>query len=88
MRVREFIKKKGWILETEGVKRWATVDVSFVNEQGRDDETQFDIKHPCTKAGAEELEALFNDFCTENGYKPNTVTGVTVVKVADTLESL
>ncbi len=38
-----------------------TVNVGFVNSDGQDDETQFDI------VNTEDLNDLFEEFCIENG---------------------
>lgn len=42
--------------------RALTVNVGFVNSDGEDDETQFDIDN------LDDLAELFSDFCEENGF--------------------
>lgn len=83
--IKECIKKNGWQYECETKPcRYMNVDVSFVNSDGRDDETQFSIK----AYDADELSRLFADFCKENGFKKNSVTCVTIVQMAETMEEL
>lgn len=60
------------------------VDVSFINSEGREDETQFSIKAYDTQ----DLSDLFNDFCKENNFKRDTVFAITVVEMADTMDEL
>lgn len=85
MTIKEFIKKKGWNIECETKPcRWMSVDVSFVNSEGIEDETNFDIKAYKTN----ELEELFKNFAKENNYPVNTVYGVTITAMAETYEEL
>ncbi len=88
MTVREFLKKKGLQINVDSLKVWQAVDICFINSDGREDETQFDVEHIGTKAGNEELIKLFSNFCAENGYKTNTVYNVVVVASARTYEEL
>ena len=73
MTVKQCIKENGWIVEAAVLRRFQSVDIAFINEEGREDETQFDISGACTDAGAEELSSLYDMFCKENGIKNNTV---------------
>ena len=85
MNIKEHIKKIGLNVEVESKKcRYMNVDVSFVNSDGRDDETQFSIK----AYDADELSRLFADFCKENGFKKNSVTCIAIVQMAETMEEL
>lgn len=89
MLIKDCIKKKGWQTEVTGsLKRCQTVDVDFVNTEGKEDETQFTITGAGTNKGIEELSKLFSEFCKENGLKNNTVISVTIIHVADTIEEL
>lgn len=76
--------KKGIQVEVHTYSRYQTIAVNFVNGEGEHDETQFDI---CA-LDFEELDALFTDFCTENGYRTNLVTGIRVVASAETMDKL
>lgn len=60
------------------------VDVGFIDDEGREDETQMDIN----AYDEQELSSLFADFCKENKFPTNTVTYVTIVQIADTMEEL
>ena len=88
MNILECLNKKGLQIEVDSLKRCQSVDISFINSEGKEDETQFDVSHIGTVAGNKELEALFADFCKENGFKTNTVENVTVVASANSFEEL
>ena len=106
MNLLECISKKGLQIEVDSLKRCQSIDISFINSDGKEDETQFDVSqlplwgrlqqspskmalsHIGTVAGNKELEALFADFCKENGFKTNTVESITVVASADSFEEL
>lgn len=88
MTVKQCIKENGWIVEAAVLRRFQSVDIAFINEEGREDETQFDISGACTDAGAEELSSLYDMFCKENGIKNNTVMAVFVVESANAFKDL
>lgn len=88
MTIKQYIQKNGLRVEVDELKRFQSVAVAFLNGEGESDETEFDISGACTKAGAEELSALYEVFCKECGIKSNTVTAVRVVHSADTYEEL
>lgn len=89
MTIRECIKKNGWQIEVAGpLKRFQSVDIDFVNSDGLDDETQFDISGAGTTSGIQRLSELFSVFCKENGFKTNSVMSIAIVHVADTKEKL
>ena len=89
MTIKQYVKKNGFQTEISGpLKRWQTVDIGFMNSDGRNDETQFDVQLVLEDSGLEELNSLFTDFCKENGFRCNTVTAVTIVQCADTYEEL
>ena len=84
MTIKQYIKKYGWNLECKSKICWAmNVNIGFSNE-GQDDETQFSIE----AYDVDELNNLFADFCKENGFKQNTVTYITIVEMADSIEDL
>lgn len=85
MTSKEYIKKNGWQVDCETKPcRYMNVDVNFLNNEKAEDETQFSIR----AYDVEELDQLFNDFCKENGFKKNTVTCVTIVQMAETMDEL
>lgn len=91
MTVKSFIKKHGIEIGCNEVSlhRYGEVEVFFFNsEEKRNDSTTFDIKYPLTNGGHSELDALFRDFCKENGCANNQVTGVVLNYVAPTYEEL
>lgn len=85
MTVKEHIKQNGWNMETNiGTgDRVASVNVGFDNN-GREDETQFDI----TILDCDELQKLFEEFCKEEGCKADSVLYVDVVAAAPTFDEL
>lgn len=85
MNIKQFIKKHGWQMEnTSKQGRAMSVDIGFVNDEGREDETQMDIN----AYDEQELSKLFTAFCKENKFPINTVTYVTIVQIADTMDEL
>lgn len=88
MKIREYIKKVGIACSPGPLKIWQAVNVGFVNSSREDDETQFDVKQACTKAGNEELAQLFESFCKENSFSTDTVTYVGITACADTYKEL
>lgn len=88
MTLKQCIQKNGWHVEVDKLRRFQSVAIAFLNGEGESDETEFDISGACTDAGAEELSALYEEFCKECGIKSNTVTAVSVVQSADTYAEL
>lgn len=88
MTIKECISQNGYQTEISRIKRFSSVDVSFINTEGKDDETQFDVMDVLTESGINELSELFDEFCKENKFKNNTVYAVTIVKSASSLEEL
>lgn len=85
MTIKEYIRKKGWQRECDSkVCRAMSVDIGFLNDKRQHDETQFDIR----AYDVDELSQLFSEFCNENGFRKNTVTNITIVKMADKMEKL
>ena len=80
MTIRQYIKKNGWENECELV----IVHINFLNKNKAEIETSLDIK----AFDEHDLSSLFNNFCKENSFPRNTVTGVTVVASAVTMEEL
>lgn len=85
MNIKQFIRKHGWQIECNSKPgRVMCVDVGFIDDEGREDETQMDIN----AYDEQELSRLFVDFCKENKFPTNTVTSVVIVQIADTMEEL
>lgn len=85
MTIKQCIRKNGINYEVDEIRRYLAVDVDFIGEDGREDETQFDVSISNMEA---ELDELFKDFCRDEHIKRNTVTGISVVASADTPEEL
>lgn len=86
MTIKQYVKKFGWNMDcpVTGPYRVMSVDIGFINDEGREDETQFDIRI----CDVEDLNNLFNEFCRENGYPRNTVYAITIAKVGGTFDDL
>ena len=88
MTLKEFVEKNGKEKCVSKMRQWQSVIIGFINADGKDDETEFDVYRVDTSAGLEELAQLFNDFCAENNFPTNTVQSVRVVKSADDYSGL
>ena len=76
MTVKQVIKKDHWRLECKiSGCRSMEVCVQFLDPQKMPDETEFCIR----PFDVDELQALFHDFCAENGFRDNTVEQIYVV---------
>lgn len=81
--IKQVYKENG--IDSEGVPMSrsmtdAVYNIGFINSNGNEDETQFDIHGTRTiKETLDELTELFKDFCKENGYKTNKVRYITYV---------
>lgn len=89
MKIREIIKANKLCSEVNRIKKCSCITVNFINNEGKYDETQLTITHnPLTKAGTIELESLFDSLCKELNAKPDSITVLTIVASADTMEQL
>ena len=53
--------------------------IGFINNEGKEDETQFDIlAYKDHTEAIEELMSLFNDFCKENNIKERRITYIEI----------
>lgn len=85
MTVKQYICKHGWQIDCiPKTCRAMSVDIGFIDDENREDETEFGIK----AYDVEELSSLFKDFCRENGFPQNTVNHIAVVQMADNMEDL
>lgn len=84
--IRSFVKSHGWQMECPLIPMAGvmTVHVNFMNNENVEDETSFDVK----AYDVNELAKLFMDFCHENGYQTNSVTGVSIVDLAKTMDEI
>lgn len=84
--IKEYCKKRhpedrGFYIPTDELGYW-NVNVLFVNSDGNEDETQFDIlpgNFDYISRKCKELVLLWEDFCTENQIKQNTVESIYIV---------
>lgn len=86
MNIKEYINKHGWLFDCEIMEpfEWMEVVIGFINNEGLEDETSFDIRQYNTN----ELNELFNSFCNENNFNTNTVQYIGVIKISQNYEQL
>ena len=64
--------------------RVMTAQIGFAHEECSSDEVEF-----CIVAwDAQELDKLFTVFCKENHFKKVEITGISIVRVAETMDAL
>lgn len=89
MKIREAIKNNKMICNVDRIRRCSCVNVHFVNNNGKEDETQLTITHNIlTKQGTIELEELFGSLAKELNTSLSSVTDIAVVASADTEDLL
>lgn len=76
MTIKQCIRRNGVNYEIGYIRQYLSVDVCFIGEDGREDETQFDVSASNMEA---ELDELFKDFCRDEHIKRNTVTGIVIL---------
>lgn len=89
MTIKSAIKKgklRAQLCYSTPLYRAMIVHVDFINAEKREDETSFDLM--ANKNAINELDELYTEFCKENDLKRNTVTSITVVATAETMEKL
>ncbi|MFR1685835.1 MAG: hypothetical protein ACLSVX_01480 [Massilimicrobiota timonensis] len=63
--------------EDNEMEEYISYNVGFINDSGKEDETQFDIPAIATQTEAiEELMDLFHYFCEENGIEKAYIIGI------------
>ena len=68
------------LIPTDEHGNW-NINILFINSDGAEDETQFDIKPHRFDYGigkCDELVELWKEFCKENGYRQNSVLEIYV----------
>lgn len=87
MTIKQYINKHGLQYDCEpGLHRAISVIIAFINDIGKDDETEFSVM--IGENSINDLNELFTGFCKENGFPRNTVTYVAVVRAAETMDKL
>lgn len=61
---------------------WQSVDIDFLNDKKKLEETSFDVAQVLSKNGQSVLSQLFDDFCIENNFSHPEIVSITVVKSA------
>lgn len=86
MTIKQYIQKHGlqWDCDPR-LHRAMSVAITFTNNEGEKDEVEFSV---IIQDSVNELNALFSEFCKENGFPQNTVDYVSVVHAAETMKEL
>lgn len=72
-----------FVIATDEDGYW-NINVCFTDEEGKEDETQFDIlpaQFDYEAGKCKELECLWKEFCLENGYSQDSVTEIYFVRL-------
>lgn len=86
MTVKQYILKHGLRYDCEpGLHRAISVIITFTNISGENDSTEFSLT---LNDPVNELDRLFSEFCKENGFPRNTVTYISIVRAAQTMNQL
>lgn len=77
--IKKFFKNHEFQTECEirAVDLWQEVDIDFLDDEKRRNETSFDVKNVLSKSGQSELSILFDDFCSENNLRHPEIISVT-----------
>lgn len=82
--INNIIKNGKLVSEAGLVKKYSSVVVGFITKDGKEDETELDVKHHLlTKEGTDELSDLFYSLTKELNTTKSSVTYLTVVSTSD-----
>jgi hypothetical protein len=59
-------------------------NIDFVNTEGEYDQTQLDVlpyQFDYIQRKCKELSSLWKDFCKENGFRQNSITGISLANL-------
>lgn len=87
--IEQLISAGKFTSSVEKILKYSCVNIGFVNNEGKDDETQLIIEHPINSAkGIEELSALFRSLCKELETSESAVAYIHVVASASTRQKI
>ena len=70
--------QEGYTYPTDECGYW-NFNIDFINNEGHLDQTQLDVmpyKFDAVRRKCKELNELWREFCKENGFKQNSITGI------------
>lgn len=87
MRLEDAIKNmevpESCVIPTDEMGYW-NFNIDFINTDGEHDQTQLDV-HPYQfdyiQRKCKELSSLWKDFCKENGFMQNSITGLSLANL-------
>lgn len=79
MTIEECVKNDIQQDEPNSLKCLQVVNVGFINSEGKEDETQFDIVSVGTPEGTKDLVEVYANFCKENNIEADTVMYLDIV---------
>lgn len=87
MTIKQYINEFGVQYDCfPGIHRALTVVIGFKNNENMSDETEFSVM--IGDSMINELDELFSAFCNENNINRNTVTYISVLRTAETMQKL
>lgn len=63
---------------------YCNFNIDFVNSDGQCDQTQLDVypyQFDYVQRKCKELQELWKSFCNENGFKQNSITGISMANL-------
>lgn len=89
MTIRQILRKGQLQTNVDKIQRYSAINIGFLTNDGKEDETQLDVSHNIlTKAGLDELEALFNSMTEEFNTRKDKVLYCVVVASASSYAEL
>ncbi len=71
------------IIPTDECGYW-NFNIDFINSDGLCDQTQLDVypyQYDYIQGRCKELQELWKDFCKDNGFKQNSITGMSLANL-------
>lgn len=89
MTIREILRTGQLQTNVDKIQQYSAINIGFLINDGKEDETQLDVSHNIlTKAGLDELEALFNSMTDEFNTRKDKVLYCVVVASASSYAEL
>lgn len=89
MTIREILRTGQLQTNVDKIQQYSAINIGFLTNDGKEDETQLDVSHNIlTKAGLDELEALFNSMTDEFNTRKDKVLYCVVVASASSYAEL
>lgn len=73
----------GCVVPTDECGYW-NFNIDFINSDGQSDQTQLDVypyQFDYIQRKCNELQELWKSFCYDNGFKQNSITGISIANL-------